>query len=405
VSWGETIVKAAPGSLRNSAGESAPDPASRLSIAIVAASPRWIGGHSVQAELMMRHWQGDPAVDPRFVAIDPELPSWISWVEQVPFLRTLIRQPLYWAALWRGMQDAEIVHIFAASYWSFLLAPVPAWLLGRWRNRKTLINYHSGEARDHLRHWRTALPVLKRADRLVVPSQYLVDVFREFGLEARVVPNILDDDQFSYRVRRPLRPALICTRGFHPYYSVDVVLRAFAAVQKEFPEARLFLVGKGPEEKALRKLARKLELRQVEFTGEIPHREIGKWYDAADIFVNASWLDNMPISILEAFASGTAVATTAPEGIRYLVEHERTGLLCEPGDWEGLGRSVVRLLRDPELALRLAHNAHEESLRYQWETVRSRWLEIYRSLTNELSKPRPAAIRRAGESTSRRSPE
>jgi glycosyltransferase involved in cell wall biosynthesis len=49
-----------------------------------------------------------------------------------------------------------------------------------------------------------------------------------------------------------------------------------------------------------------------------------------DIFVNASWLDNMPVSILEAFASVTAVITTGPEGIRYIVEHERTGLLSEP---------------------------------------------------------------------------
>jgi glycosyltransferase involved in cell wall biosynthesis len=290
------------------------------------------------------------------------------------------------------------VHIFSASYWSFLLAPVPAWWLARKRGKKTLINYHSGEARDHLSHWRTALPVLKRADRLVVPSQYLVDVFREFGLDAQVVPNILDDDQFSYRVRRPLRPALICTRGFHPYYSVDVAVRAFAAVQKEFPEARLCLVGEGSAKRGVRDLARKLELRQVEFTGAVPHREMGRLYEAADIFVNASRLDNMPISILEAFASGTPVASTSPEGIRYLVEHERTGLLCEPGDWKALGRNIMRLLLDPEFALRLAHNAYEESSRYRWEAARSRWLAIYRSLIGYLPQPQPAAIRHDGES-------
>ena len=369
-----------------------------LRIAIVGASPRWIGGHGVQADLLMRNWESDPDVRARFVPIDPELPRWLAWVRHVPLLRTAVRQPLYWAALWRGTRDTEIVHIFSASYWSFLLAPVPAWWLARKRGKKTLINYHSGEARDHLSHWRTALPVLKRADRLVVPSQYLVDVFREFGLDAQVVPNILDDDQFSYRVRRPLRPALICTRGFHPYYSVDVAVRAFAAVQKEFPEARLCLVGEGSAKRGVRDLARKLELRQVEFTGAVPHREMGRLYEAADIFVNASRLDNMPISILEAFASGTPVASTSPEGIRYLVEHERTGLLCEPGDWKALGRNIMRLLLDPEFALRLAHNAYEESSRYRWEAARSRWLAIYRSLIGYLPQPQPAAIRHDGES-------
>jgi hypothetical protein len=88
----------------------------------------------------------------------------------------------------------------------------------------------------------------------------------------------------------------------------------------------------------------------------------------------------MPVSILEAFASGTPVVTTAPEGIRYIVEHERTGLLSDPGDWNGLAQNVCRLLKDPILASSLAHNAFEESQRYSWKKVREQWLEIYRSL-------------------------
>ncbi len=89
----------------------------------------------------------------------------------------------------------------------------------------------------------------------------------------------------------------------------------------------------------------------------------------------------MPVSILEAFASGTPVATTAPEGIRYLVEHEQTGLLGPPGDWRALANNVARLLREPELASRVAANAHEQSRKYRWEVVRKQWLQTYRSLT------------------------
>src|SRR5262249_4203098 len=113
---------------------------------------------------------------------------------------------------------------FSASYWSFLLAPTPALLVAKLRKRATILNYHSGEAWDHLRNWRTALPILRCADGLVVPSAYLADVFREFGLQAGVVPNAVDLDQFAYRPRKPLKPSLLCTRGFHPYYSVDLVV-------------------------------------------------------------------------------------------------------------------------------------------------------------------------------------
>jgi glycosyltransferase involved in cell wall biosynthesis len=110
----------------------------------------------------------------------------------------------------------------------------------------------------------------------------------------------------------------------------------------------------------------------------VPHHEISSYYDDADIFINASSLDNMPVSILEAFASGTPVVTTAPEGMSYLIHDEHTGLLSQPGDARALADNVVRLLRDPELASRLAFNARAELHRYSWETVREEWLKIYR---------------------------
>lgn len=358
----------------------------RLRVAIVAASVRWIGGHGVQADLLMRHWRDDPEVEARFIPIDPQFPLGLRWAERVPVLRTLLRTPIYLAGLWQNVREVDIVHIFSASYWSFLLAPVPAWIVGRWRRKKVLINYHSGEARDHLQHWWTAVPVLRRADRLVVPSNFLADVFREFKLHAEIVPNMVDLDQFRYRPREPLAPLLICTRGFHPYYRVDVVVRAFAEVKRAVPEAKLCLVGKGPLEAEIRSLSRELNLTDVEFAGPVVHRDIHRYYDRADIFINASWLDNMPISILEAFASGTPVVTTAPEGIRYLVEHERTGLLSDPGDAAALARSVLRLLREPGLGLFLAENAREETRNYAWDAVRAGWLAVYQSINNRCEK-------------------
>jgi glycosyltransferase involved in cell wall biosynthesis len=359
-----------------------PGNGARMRVAIVAASLRYVGGQSVQADLLLRHWKDDSEIKARLIPIDPVLPRVLAWAGRVPLLRTLVRQPFYLWNLWRGFKDVDIAHIFSASYWSFLIAPAPALLVARLRNKKAIIHYHSGEARDHLRRFRSARPVLSRADRLVVPSGYLVDVFREFGLPARVVPNIVDESQFSFRERRSLRPHLICTRGFHPYYSVDVVVRAFAEMQHEFPEARLDLVGTGPSEAKIRDLVRDMRLSGVHFLGVAAREQIGRFYDEADIFVNASWLDNMPVSIMEAFASGNPVVTSDPEGIRYLVEHERTGLLSPVGDARALAANMVRLLRDPELACRLASNAYEQSQSYRWNSVRQRWLEEYRSVVS-----------------------
>jgi len=362
--------------------EPEPSPPKRLRVSIVAPSLRYVGGQSVQADLLLGHWRNDPDIDISFLAVDPPLPRALGWAESIPGLRTILREPIYFWHLWRGLKDVDIAHIFSASYWSFLLAPAPAWLLARLKTRriKTLINYHSGEARDHMLRFRSAEFVLSRVDKIVVPSGYLLDVFREFGLPAAIVPNIVDLSQFRYRERVPLRPHLVCTRGFSTYYSVDVVVRAFAEVKKEYPEAQLALVGNGPLEGDIRKLVADLHLTGVNFTGVRSRQEIGKFYDQADIFINASWLDNMPLSVIEAFAAGTPVVTTSPECMPYLVRHERTGLLSPVGDEKALAANVIRLLHDPALAASLAQNAHDESRNYTWKAVREQWLNTYRGL-------------------------
>jgi glycosyltransferase involved in cell wall biosynthesis len=352
----------------------------QVKIVLVGPSIRKLGGQSVQASLLMRSWDGDPAIDARFLATDLELPGWIKWVERIPFLRTLARAPLYWMRLWKEIGRADVAHVFSASYWSFLLAPAPALLIARARGRKALVNYRSGEARDHLSKSRTARALLGQADGLVVPSGYLRDVFAEFGLHAEVVPNLVDLGQFRYRSRKPLRPLLVCTRGFEPYYDIETVVRAFARVQSEYPNARLCLVGSGTLEAQIRRLVEQLKLAGVDFAGSVSRERIGEYYDRGDIFINASWLDNMPVSVLEALASGTPVVSTAAEGVRYIIEDGRTGLLSPVRDATALADNVIRLLGNPELALRLARNGFEESRRYHWDSLRPQWLDVYKRL-------------------------
>lgn len=368
--------------LRRKSGNSAAlrVPATKTRVSIVGPSLNYVGGQSVQLDLLLRHWAVHPDIEVTFIPVDPEFPPGLRWVKRVPGLRTIVRTPFYVAGLWRGLGDADLAHIFSASYSSFLIAPTPAFLAARLRAKKTLIHYHSGEARDHLRKSRIARFVLRHVDQIVTPSAYLVNVFREFGLTAEPVPNIVDLSQFQFRERNPLRPHLVCTRGFHPYYCIDVVVRAFAAVQKQFPEARLDLVGGGPLEPEIRELVAQLNLKGVEFCGVARRSDIGKYYDRADIFINASRLDNMPVSVLEAYASGTPVVSTSPEGMSYLVEHERTGLLSPVGDAEALATNTIRLLRDPQLCSKLTINAKEEMHRYDWSQVQKQWLNTYSTL-------------------------
>jgi len=353
-------------------------------IELLVAGPsllQWLGGQEVQADLLVRNWCDDPDVRVAFIPHNPVAPRGLRWTERVPALRTVVRLPARLSSLYHAVRRSHIVHIFSASHSSFLIATLPAWCVARLLRKRTLIHYHSPRGSEHLRRSRLARLVLRGSDAVVVPSRYLAEIFAVYAVPTEIVANVIDAAVLRFRYRRVIHPRLVCTRNFESRYAVDLVVRAFAEINKEIPSARLLLAGRGPQEATIRALVAELELGdEVEFCGAVPRDRIGTILDRADIFVNASRMDNMPVSILEAFAAGLPVVSAASGGIPYLVEHERTGLLSEVGDASALAQNVRRIISNQALARRLAGNAFEESSRYRWPAIRAEWLRTYRAL-------------------------
>lgn len=352
-----------------------------MKVAVVAASLRILGGQSVQAWRLLDKWSADPDVDAWLVPINPVPPRPIASLLAVKYVRTAITQCWYWPLLARAVRRADVVHVFSASYTSFLLAPLPAILIAKLLGRPVVLNYHSGEAPDHLRRSALARWVMRRlVDRNVVPSVFLRDVLASFNIHAEVVPNTMDLAAFTYRLRDPLRPHLLSTRNFEPLYNTACVLRTFARVQARYPDASLTLVGAGSQEPALRRLAGQLRARNVVFAGRVAPADIHRYYDAADIYVQAPSIDNMPLSVLEAFASGLPVVSTGVGGIPAILTHGVHGLLAPDNDDETLASHVTTLLEHPSQARALAAAARETCSAYEWPLARQGWLDAYRSV-------------------------
>jgi L-malate glycosyltransferase len=359
----------------------------RHRVAIVAPSLRiYVGGQSIQADRLLRAWRNDPDVDARLVPVDPIPPRPLRPLTGVKFARTVVTQLTYWPSLVRALRDADIVHVFSASYWSFLLAPLPAVVVARALGKPVIVNYRSGQAPDHLRRSRIARAILARVDAAVVPSTFLRDVFARWGLQAKVIPNVVDQTEFRFRLRRPLEPRLLSTRNFEPLYNVPCTIQAFATVQRHRPDATLTLVGSGSEEGRLRALVRDLGLRGVTFAGRVPPQEIWRYYASADIYVQTPDIDNMPSSVLEAFASGLPVVSSDAGGIPVILTHGAQGLLAPTGQADAIARHVLDLLDDQELADRLTTAALDSCRAYRWEAVRGQWLSLY----NRLQEGHPA---------------
>lgn len=352
----------------------------RLRVAIVAPSMGILGGQAVQADRLVRAWRDDADVDAWLVPINPVPRGPLRAAMRVKYLRTVLTQLLYWPLLVRELRTADVVHVFSASYFSFLLAPLPAVVVARMLRTPVVMNYRSGEAPDHLKRSAIARATLRAVDRNVVPSRFLKEVFATFGIAADIVPNIVDLDRFRFRRRGPLRPRLVSTRNFEPLYNVACTLRAFRLVQDRWPDAHLTLVGAGSQERTLRRLVEDLGLRHVTFAGRVAPTDIWRFYADADIYVQTPDIDNMPASVIEAFASGCPVVSTDAGGVPAILTDGTHGLLAPSGDHVSVAAAVLRLLDDAELAGRIADAAFESCAAYQWAAVRTAWVELYRSV-------------------------
>ena len=366
--------------------------APRLNVAVVAPSMGILGGQAVQADRLLRAWQDDPDVRAWLVPINPVPPGPLGRLTGVKYLRTVVTQLTYWPLLLRELRKADIVHTFSASYFSFLLAPLPAVLIARLYGKPVVMNYRSGEAPDHLRRSPVARRTLRSVEANAVPSRFLRDVFAEHGIGAEIIPNIVDVDRFAFRAREPLRPRLLSTRNFEPLYNVACTLRAFRLIQDRYPEATLTLVGAGSQDGALRQLAAELRLTNVTFVGRVAPAEIWRYYANADIYLQTPDIDNMPASVLEAYASGCAVVATNAGGVPAILSDGVHGLLVPCGDHAAAAAAVLRLLEEPALGPRLTAAGRAACDEYQWHRVRARWVALYRSLVRPSAVPAPTAV-------------
>ena len=367
----------------------------RVKVAIVAPSLRILGGQAVQADRLVRAWTDDPDVDAWLVPVNPLPPRGLRAATRIKYLRTILTELTYGPLLLRELGRADVVHVFSASYASFLLAPLPAILAARLLGRPVVLNYRSGEAPDHLRRSAIARAAIARVDKNVVPSRFLVDVFERFGIAAEIIPNLVDLERFRFRAREPLRPRLLSTRNFDGLYNVACTIRAFRLVQDRWPEATLTLVGGGEDEHALRALVADLGVRHVTFAGRVRPDEIGAFYADHDLYVQSPNIDNMPTSILEAYASGMPVVSTDAGGVPAILTHGIHGLLAPVNDHRTIAAHVLRLLDEPSLAASVTRAAFDACQACTWRTVREQWLRAYRGVL-----PAPGGRRHPSASSS-----
>lgn len=208
---------------------------------------------------------------------------------------------------------------------------------------------------------------LQRADAVTTICDGLRGDMLKRGIPAdkiTVIPNAVDLSQFHFTAAAD--PELLqkygLTRGntlgfagsFYAYEGLDILLRAMSLVLRAVPQARLLLLGGGPQEADLRTLAAHLGLdRVVHFAGRVPHSEMPRYYSAMDVMVYPRVSRRLtelvtPLKPLEAMAMGKLVVASNVGGHRELIRDGHNGHLFPAGSVEALAQCLIQLLKTPE---------------------------------------------------------
>ena len=211
----------------------------------------------------------------------------------------------------------------------------------------------------------------------VAPSEYLEKAFQQEGYKTICIPNTLNIERYTFKKREVITPKLLYVRSFAEIYNPQMAIKTLYELKKEYPEAKLCMVGPDRDGtlKEVKALVAELDLENsVEFTGVLTKKEWHKKAIDFDVFINTSNIDNMPVSIIEAMALGLPVVTTNVGGIKYLINNNINGTLVNPNDVEAMKNATIALIKNR--TGNSTEKARKEVEDFQWSVVKHKWNKL-----------------------------
>jgi glycosyltransferase involved in cell wall biosynthesis len=220
-------------------------------------------------------------------------------------------------------------------------------------------------------------PFCTAMDLVVSPSPGMADVLRKLGVTSPidVVPNGVELEsyqqvcedcrlEFGFSSQDIL---LIYSGRLGPEKSVDFLLRAFAGVAEAVKAVHLLVIGGGPEEESLKKLAAEIGVNdRVHFFGMVAYERIPQYLAMCDVFVTASVTEVHPLSVVEAMATGLPALGIHSVGVGDTIEDGITGILSSQNQ-AAFAAKMTRLCLDRNLRRKMGLAARKASEKYDIE--------------------------------------
>ena len=216
---------------------------------------------------------------------------------------------------------------------------------------------------------------LRWADSITAVSKEVCDYYSKNGFNVTHIPNAIDLDSFPKKGIKKFKNQIIYAGRLSKEKGIDTLLD----VAKNLPaEHHLLIAGIGPEEEKVRIVAN--SKTNVHYLGYQSKHNTISLIRGSDLLVQPSIIEGISSTLLEAMGCGTCILASNIEGIREIVENEKTGVLVEPNNSAELLDKILELLPKKEKRLELAREGLEIVKQYDWKVVGKLYLNFYESL-------------------------
>ncbi|GAB3340887.1 hypothetical protein GCM10027429_28590 [Marivirga atlantica] len=240
--------------------------------------------------------------------------------------------------------------------------------------------------------WGDAKP-LKMADLVLVVSEEVKRSVIELGVNENkimITPCTVSNKRFDETDAAGVRNSLGLENSFvigwigsfRKFHSLDLLIGAFEYISSSKPNAKLLLVGDGPERLGLQEKVNELGLdERVIFTGNVPHNEVHNYISSFDLAVLPSNSNEgfhySPLKLREFFAAGVPVIASAMGDVKHVIEDSNGGWLVEPKSKEAIGQMILDLEQDKESLMAASLRAREYAIKEMGVSKQIRMIEEY----------------------------
>lgn len=226
--------------------------------------------------------------------------------------------------------------------------------------------------------------VLSKVPNIIVCSPQMKElIWNMTNSKIHVIPNGVDfEDILNIQPHKSIKyPSILYVGGLTKIKGIDILLNAVPVIIKKIPNLCIYIAGSGPEEDNLKKLVKELSIeKNVKFLGFISEEEKFSYYKSVDVCVFPSKYEPFGIVLLEAMACGKPVVASNIDGIPFVVEDGKTGLLFECGNVEDLAEKVITLLENKELREKMGKEGRERAKEFTWDKIAEQTVDLYREM-------------------------